>query len=60
MQPTFFSTPASVAGKLAGQPVGAQLRITGFALPGDVLQRLLETSFCPVILKQTSHAHRHA
>jgi Fe2+ transport system protein FeoA len=28
--------------KLAGQPVGRRLKITGFALPADVQQRLLE------------------
>ena len=27
---------------LAGQPVGCRLKITGFALPADVQQRLLE------------------
>lgn len=31
-----------VAEKLAGQPVGRRLKITGYTLPDDVQQRLLE------------------
>lgn len=43
------SAPATPAASetLAGQPVGSHLRITGFALPGDVLQRLLEMGLAP-------------
>lgn len=35
-------TQIIVTQKLAGQPVGRRLRITGFVLPDDVHQRLLE------------------
>ena len=34
--------PNTTSEKLAGQPVGRPLRITGFALPEDIEQRLLE------------------
>lgn len=34
--------PSTTTEKLAGQPVGRLLRITGFALPEDIEQRLLE------------------
>ena len=34
--------PKPVLEKLAGQPVGRQLKIAGFTLPPDVYQRLLE------------------
>lgn len=45
MNPTPSSSVA--VAKLSGQPVGARLRITGFALPGDVHQRLLEMGLAP-------------
>jgi ferrous iron transport protein A len=37
------TSPSTIAGKnLSGQPVKQRLKITGFALPADVQQRLLE------------------
>lgn len=35
-------TQPTATEKLAGQPVGRRLKITGFALPEDIEQRLLE------------------
>lgn len=40
-------TQPTTTEKLAGQPVGRRLKITGFVLPEDIEQRLLEMGLTP-------------